>query len=185
MNFIEGATVPGGSPSSGRGKLWVRSDTPNVLVFTDDTGADTVLGSGGGGGNVSNTGTPVNNQLAIWTDAATVEGDSSVTWDGTTFNADGAFLVNNSGADRDSRFEGDTLPYMLFLDASAATENIALLAASAPNWQSMDRGLFIGGASAAPAGNPSGGCFLWFNTSTNKLIVRIPSGDIIEIAGPV
>ena len=32
------------------GQLWVRSDTPNVIVFTDDAGTDTVLGSGGGGG---------------------------------------------------------------------------------------------------------------------------------------
>lgn len=45
----EAATVPGGSPAAGEGKLWVRSDTPNVLVFTDDAGADTVLGAGGGG----------------------------------------------------------------------------------------------------------------------------------------
>ncbi len=33
----------------GFGQLWVRNDTPNVLVFTDDVGTDTVLGAGGGG----------------------------------------------------------------------------------------------------------------------------------------
>ncbi len=32
-----------------KGKIWVKDDTPNVLVFTDDTGAETVLGAGGGG----------------------------------------------------------------------------------------------------------------------------------------
>jgi len=36
-----------------------------------------------GGGNVSNTGTPVNNQVAIWTDATTLEGDADLTFDGT------------------------------------------------------------------------------------------------------
>jgi len=37
-----------------------------------------------GGGNVSNTGTPANNQIAVWTDATTVEGDSALTFDTTT-----------------------------------------------------------------------------------------------------
>jgi len=37
-----------------------------------------------GGGNVSNTGTPANNQVAVWTDATTVEGDTALTFDTTT-----------------------------------------------------------------------------------------------------
>lgn len=39
-----------GAPLATEGRLWVRNDIPNVLVFTDDAGTDTVLGSGGGGG---------------------------------------------------------------------------------------------------------------------------------------
>jgi hypothetical protein len=35
------------SPAAGKGRVWVRSDTPNVLVFTDDAGTDTDLGQGG------------------------------------------------------------------------------------------------------------------------------------------
>jgi hypothetical protein len=38
-----------GTPAATFGELWVKSDTPNVLVFTDDAGTDTVLGAGGGG----------------------------------------------------------------------------------------------------------------------------------------
>jgi len=38
----------------------------------------------GGGGNVSNTGTPVDNQLAVWTNATTVEGDAALTFDTST-----------------------------------------------------------------------------------------------------
>ncbi len=38
-----------------------------------------------GGGNVSNTGTPVNNQLAVWTDATTIEGTVDLTFNGTDF----------------------------------------------------------------------------------------------------
>ena len=37
------------TPVAGIGILWVRDDAPNVIVFTDDTGVDTVLGAGGGG----------------------------------------------------------------------------------------------------------------------------------------
>ena len=37
-----------------------------------------------GGGNVSNTGTPVNNQIAVWTNSTTVEGDANLTFDTTT-----------------------------------------------------------------------------------------------------
>jgi hypothetical protein len=35
-----------GTPAAGEGRLWVRNDTPSVLVFTDDTGVDNVLGVG-------------------------------------------------------------------------------------------------------------------------------------------
>ena len=37
-----------------------------------------------GGGNVSNTGTPANNQIAVWTNSTTVEGDTALTFDTTT-----------------------------------------------------------------------------------------------------
>lgn len=48
LRFIERGAVPA-APIAGRGFLWVRNDAPNVLVFTDDAGTDTVLGGGGGG----------------------------------------------------------------------------------------------------------------------------------------
>lgn len=41
------------TPAAGKGILWVRADTPNVLVFTDDAGTDTDLGAGGGGGGIT------------------------------------------------------------------------------------------------------------------------------------
>jgi hypothetical protein len=36
----EQSTVPGGAPGLAKGTVWVRDDTPNVLVFTDDAGTD-------------------------------------------------------------------------------------------------------------------------------------------------
>lgn len=64
IQFQEFADHAGANPTAGLAKLWVRSDTPNKLIFTDDTGVDTVLGAGAvtdgdkgdivvsGGGNV-------------------------------------------------------------------------------------------------------------------------------------
>lgn len=43
----------------------------------------------GGGGNVSNTGTPVDNQVAIWTNATTIEGRTDFTFDGATLAVGG------------------------------------------------------------------------------------------------
>lgn len=39
-----------------------------------------------GGGNVSKVGTPVDNQIGVWTGDGTIEGDANLTWDGTNFN---------------------------------------------------------------------------------------------------
>lgn len=43
----------------------------------------------GGGGNVSKVGTPVDNQVGVWTGDGTLEGDSDLTFDGTTLSAGG------------------------------------------------------------------------------------------------
>ena len=37
------------SPGAGFGLLWVKNTTPSTLIYTDDAGTDTTLGSGGGG----------------------------------------------------------------------------------------------------------------------------------------
>lgn len=70
-------------------------------------------------------------------------------------------VFNQDGFDRDLRAEGDTLTHQLFLEGNAASENMALLAAALPNWQAMDRGIFMGNVTTAPTGNPSAGGFLY------------------------
>ncbi len=40
LRLQESASVPGGAPSAGEGKIWIKNDTPASLQFTDDTGAD-------------------------------------------------------------------------------------------------------------------------------------------------
>ena len=91
---------------------------------------------------------------------------------------DGA-VFNETGEDVDFRIEGDTLGYAIFVDASAATENIALVTTAAPNWQSMDRGLFIGNATTVPTGNPSSGGFLYVESGALKY--RGSSGTITTL----
>jgi hypothetical protein len=46
-------------------------------------------------GNVSNTGTPVDNQLAVWTSATVVEGDANLTWDATTLSVLNVTITND------------------------------------------------------------------------------------------
>ena len=97
-----------------------------------------------------------------------------------TTSGSGIFTWNEGGVDSDFRIEGDTLPYAFWLDASAATENIALLTGSAPNWQTMDGGIFIGDCSTAPTGNPASGGFLYVEAGALKY--RGSSGTITTIA---
>jgi len=59
LEFTETASVPGPAILATQGRIWVRNDSPNVLVFTDDTGVDTVLGAGGGGSSrIAQSGVP-------------------------------------------------------------------------------------------------------------------------------
>lgn len=54
------------NPGAAKGRLWVKDTDPTTLIFTDDTGIETVLGSGGGGASELsdltdvNTSTPTN-----------------------------------------------------------------------------------------------------------------------------
>ena len=56
-------------------------------------GADVSLISGTGAGI---TGTPVNNQVAVWTGATTIEGDAGLTFDGTTLSAAAAAFTGTT-----------------------------------------------------------------------------------------
>ncbi len=99
---------------------------------------------------------------------------------GLALDADGAATFNEAGADVDYRFEGDTLAYMLFMEGNAASENIALLAAALPNWQAMDRGVFIGDVTTAPTGNPTAGIFVWSLSGVGQ--ARAGSGTVTDWA---
>ncbi len=70
------------TPAITESRLYATSD--NVLYFNGSA-----VGSGGGGGDIDISGTPANNQLAVWTDADTLEGESELTYDGSQLIVDG------------------------------------------------------------------------------------------------
>ena len=47
-------------------------------------------------GDVTKVGTPINDQIGVWTGDGTLEGDTNFTWDGTTHTITGALTVNDS-----------------------------------------------------------------------------------------
>lgn len=59
--------------------------------------ADTWDGAtAGGGGDVTKVGTPVNNEIGVWTGDGTLEGDTNFQWDGTSFILSGNILNTDS-----------------------------------------------------------------------------------------
>lgn len=96
LQFTETTTVPGPTIAATQGRFWVRDDTPNVPVFTDDAGTDWVLNAGGGVSRVAQSGVltedlqfflDFNNQSS-WTP------NQTTTWTDTIANLAGT----NSGA---------------------------------------------------------------------------------------
>ena len=86
--YLEEKATPGGDTAA-RGQLWVRNDNPQTLMFTDGDSTDFVV-AGGSLTGVSSTGSPLDNQIAVFTDGTTIEGDANFTWTGTTLAIAGA-----------------------------------------------------------------------------------------------
>lgn len=94
------------TPAAGFGRIYAKTD--GKLYFLNDGGTEVDL---------SAAGTPAGANTQIQFNSAGVFGASaSLTWDGTTFVADGAATFNDSGADRDFRVEGDTRPNLFLID---------------------------------------------------------------------
>jgi hypothetical protein len=53
-----------------------------------------------GGGDVSKAGTPVDNQLAVWTGANTIEGTTNLTYDGTDLDVDGTVNISKTTSEK-------------------------------------------------------------------------------------
>lgn len=107
------------APTTTKGDVIVHNGTDNIRIAvgsdTQVLTADSAEASGvkwatpAGGGNVSNTGTPVDNQVAIWTNATTIEGTTSFVFDslldaatGNEISLDIAYTVNKATSGNDT-----------------------------------------------------------------------------------
>ena len=84
-NFIDVATNLEGTPIDAGDSIAYHDNTDNNVK----KGFVSNLPFSNNSGTVDTSGTPVNNQLAVFTDANTIEGDSDVTWDNATFTVVG------------------------------------------------------------------------------------------------
>ena len=85
-----------GDPSSTGFKFPTTDGSSNYVLKTDGSGNVTwaqVSGTSGLGA-VGATGTPVDNQLAVWTDAKNIEGDANLTWDGSELTVAGSLRAS-------------------------------------------------------------------------------------------
>jgi len=93
-----GATDDGiGTSGSGTfdpGDFWIDETNDVVYICLDNTTSAAVWEAAAGGPfAISISGTPVANQVALWSSGTEVEGDSNLTWDGTTFDITGELFV--------------------------------------------------------------------------------------------
>jgi hypothetical protein len=65
-------------------------------------------------GTVDTTGTPLNNQLAIFTDSDTIEGDSDLTWNGSLFTINGTGSVDLLQVDDKLQGNGSGFQFFAF-----------------------------------------------------------------------
>ena len=92
--YSAGVPIQSSAPSSPEdGDLWWDSDVGSLFIYYNDgssaqwveasAGGGGGGGGGGGTGDVAKVGTPADNQLAVWTNSTTIQGDSNLTWDGS------------------------------------------------------------------------------------------------------
>lgn len=71
------------------------SQTGNSGKYLTTDGTNASWATVSGSGDVTKVGTPVDNQVGVWTGDGTIEGDSNFTWDGSDLDVIGDFNVFN------------------------------------------------------------------------------------------
>jgi len=118
---------------------------PIILTTSGTSGSATLAGktlnipvySGGGGGDVTKVGTPVDEQIGIWTGDGTIKGSTDLVFDGTTFGVVGGIYADDDIRALDEIQITNTSTYikrdgstnMTFTDAVTGTKTLAELAA--------------------------------------------------------
>lgn len=90
---------------------WVNlgAGTSGQFLQTLGVGTNPQWATPAGSGNVSNTGTPLDNQIAVWTAATTVEGTTGLTYNGSSLNVTGNIAVSGTVDGRDVFTDGAKL----------------------------------------------------------------------------
>jgi len=138
--FTDANTIEGRSYSEVKTDLSLNNVENTALsTYTGNGGAlDNQYITNGAGyttntGTVDTSGTPANNQLAIFTDSDTIEGDSDLTWDGSTFTITGYNRIPNT--DGSDQYYGDVVA---FGGGGTLTQGSIYYLDSSQNWQLAD-----------------------------------------------
>ncbi len=107
-----GGTISGSIHETEHGLSYLVAG-PNVTIASGTNGQISISATGG----VEASGTPTDNQIAIWTDADTLEGTSTLTYDGTTISLNDAVTINEAGGNNDFRVATQGEDEALFIDA--------------------------------------------------------------------
>ncbi len=146
-NSVEGIRITGntGAVTLGDNSVTNTQSLGNSTTRLATTEFVAAAVAAAGGGDVSKAGTPVNNQLAVWTGTNTIEGDANLTYDGTNLTLASTTL--------------DTTSRGLSIKDNEGTETIRL--ATSPNDQGL---LYLRG--------PTGGNAIYLDGGTNNSYIN-------------
>lgn len=100
----DGTVVDNASTLNFTGTGVTLTSTSDQVVEVEVSG-----GGGGGSGDVSKVGTPVDNQVGVWTGDGTIEGTAGLTYTGTDFGVTGDITVSGTVDGRDVAADGTKL----------------------------------------------------------------------------
>ena len=110
LDLADSASQPGHTHTAS--DIDAEASTDGYVLTSDGAGNAAWEASTGGGGNVTKVGTPVDNQVGVWTGDGTIEGDANFTWSGTDFYVEGntqiCSLDTGSGASPELSLKRDS-----------------------------------------------------------------------------
>lgn len=213
------------------GSNYIRLDAPDVIssnvtfvLPAADGSANQVLKTDGSGnlsfvdqasGTVDTTGTPADNQLSVFTDADTIEGDSNLTWNGSRLAVVGelaadSVIIDENGLSSAGDFgagsrilsrigtntTGATVGDVYYLsgtwaqaDADAVSTASGLLGVTTD--ASTDNGVLVSGvvkvADNTGFSSSTEGTVLYLDTTAGHVTATAPSatGDVVRVVGYV
>lgn len=101
----------------------------NITITSASNGQVTITSSGGGAGSLD-AANGVDNRVATFTDANSLNGEANLTFDGSTLTVagdtslNGSVIINESSADKDFRVESNNLASAILVDGGADTVTI-------------------------------------------------------------